>query len=84
MPKEIFDDTIFKSFADTSLVLVNADFPRMKKNQLDKTVQAQNNKLADQYNSKGIFPYTLLLSADGKVLKAWEGLPKETPPPEQP
>ena len=79
MHKEIFDDTIFKSFADTSLVLVNADFPRMKKNQLDKTVQAQNNKLADQYNSKGIFPYTLLLSAEGKVLKAWEGLPKETP-----
>ncbi len=79
MHKEIFDDASFKSFADTSLVLIYADFPRLKKNQLDKTVQAQNNKLADQYNSKGIFPYTILLSAEGKVLKAWEGLPKETP-----
>ena len=29
--KEIFDDPAFSAFADTTLVLVNADFPRMKK-----------------------------------------------------
>src|SRR5882762_6588148 len=47
--KEIFDDRIFSAFADTALILVNADFPRMKKNQLAKDQQQQNNLLADQY-----------------------------------
>ena len=79
MHKELFGDSAFKRFADTALVLLNADFPRLKKNQLDKAKQTANNKLADLYNSKGIFPYTVLFSAEGKVLKAWEGLPKETP-----
>jgi len=30
MHKEIFDASPFSSFAENSLVLVNADFPRMK------------------------------------------------------
>ena len=29
--------------------------------------------LADKYNPKGIFPYTVLLNSDGTVLKSWEG-----------
>jgi hypothetical protein len=33
--------------------------------------------MADKYNAQGKFPYTLLLDADGKVLKTWDGLPKE-------
>jgi hypothetical protein len=65
--------------ADTSLVLVNADFPRSRKNQPGAGQQAQNNAMADKYNSQGKFPYTLLLNADGKVLKTWEGLPNEKP-----
>jgi thioredoxin-related protein len=73
--KEIFEDPVFAGFADTALVLVNADFPRMKKNQLSKEQQRSNNELADQYNSQGKFPLTLLLSADGKVIKEWEGNP---------
>ena len=36
MHKEIFDNGAFKKFADAGLVLVNADFPRLKKNQLSK------------------------------------------------
>jgi hypothetical protein len=34
--------------------------------------------MADTYNRKGIFPYTLLLDSQGKVLKTWEGLPDES------
>ncbi len=79
MHKEIFDDGYFKDFADSSLVLVNADFPRMKKNQLSGKQQELNNAMADQYNTQGKFPYTVLLNADGKVLKSWEGLPSEKP-----
>lgn len=73
--KEVFDDPSFQSFADSTLVLVNADFPRLRKNQLPKQQQQNNDRLADQYNSQGKFPLTLLLNADGKILKQWEGNP---------
>ena len=29
--------------------------------------------LAEKYNPAGKFPYTVLLSADGKVIKSWDG-----------
>jgi hypothetical protein len=77
--RQILDDTTFLKMADTSLILVNADFPRSRKDQLSPQQQALNNAMADKYNSQGKFPYTLLLNADGKVLKTWEGLPKEKP-----
>jgi thiol-disulfide isomerase/thioredoxin len=73
--KEVLDDTIFLQMADTSLVLVNADFPRKKKDQLPAAQQAINNSMADKYNGEGQFPRTLLLNADGKVLKTWDGNP---------
>ena len=76
MHKEIFADPAFQQFADTAVVMVNADFPRNKKNQLPKAQQQLNDAMADQYNSQGNFPYTLLLNADGKILKQWDGLPK--------
>jgi hypothetical protein len=77
--REILDAPDFATLADTALVLVNADFPRMKKNQLPKEQQVLNDKLADQYNVKGQFPLTLLLTADGKVLQQWEGNPGVKP-----
>jgi len=77
MKKEIFENEAFSIMADASLVMVNADFPRSKKNQLDKTIQKQNESLADKYNPEGKFPLTLLLNADGKIVKAWDGLPNE-------
>jgi len=75
MHKEIFASEAFKQMADTDLVLVNADFPRMKKNQLPAQQQQLNNAMADQYNPQGKFPLTVLLDADGRVLKEWEGFP---------
>ncbi|NOT51924.1 MAG: thioredoxin family protein [Chitinophagaceae bacterium] len=78
MHEEIFEKVSFKNFADSSLVLVNADFPRLKKNQLSKDQQKKNDKLADKYDADGIFPLTLLLNAEGKVLKTWEGYPSMT------
>ncbi len=77
MKKEIFESAFFSSFADSNLVLVNADFPRSKKHQLPKEQQEQNNKLAEKYNPSGKFPFTLLLDEEGKVLKSWDGLPDE-------
>lgn len=79
MHKELFSSAEFGAFAAGSLVLVNADFPRLKKNALDKALQQQNERLADRYNKEGHFPYTVLLDADGKVLRSWDGFPKESP-----
>ena len=76
MHKEVFTDTSFTALAATSLVMVNADFPRSKKHQLSKTQQELNNAMADQYNARGNFPCTLLLNADGKILKEWDGFPQ--------
>ena len=79
MHKEIFDANEFKKYAEDNLVLINADFPRLKKNKLEKELQKNNDHLADLYNSNGIFPLTVLLTADGKVAKQWEGYPQLTP-----
>jgi hypothetical protein len=64
--------------ADTELILVNADFPRNKKNQPTEIQQKINDEMADKYNRKGIFPYTLLLDSQGNILKTWEGFPDES------
>jgi len=78
MRKEIFDNETFSAMADTLLVMVNADFPRNKKNQLQRSVQTQNEMLADKYNTEGKFPLTVLLDENGKLIKSWDGLPNET------
>ena len=77
MRNEIFENEIFSKMADTCILLVNADFPRNKKNQLSKPQVKQNEMLADKFNPNGSFPYTVLINAEGKLIKAWDGLPKE-------
>ena len=76
--KQILDQPVFLQMADSALVLVNADFPRKKKDQLSAQQQQWNNAMADQYDPQGKFPYTLLLDADGKLIKAWEGYPNKS------
>ena len=80
MRKDIFDSPAFSAMADADLVMVNADFPRMKKNQLGKQLQKQNEALADKYNPEGKYPYTLLLDANGKIIHSWDGLPEKDGP----
>jgi thioredoxin-related protein len=77
--KEILETAVFDTYAADNLVLVRADFPRQKKNQLSKEQTKLNEALADKYNPEGKFPYTLLVDQDGKVLKAWDGFPNKTP-----
>ena len=73
MKKEIFETEQFQEFADANLVLVRADFPRTKKNQLDARQREHNERLAEQYNPNGQFPLTLLLDSNGNVKQAWDG-----------
>ncbi len=77
--KEIFESDVFKRYAEDNLVLVNADFPRLKRNQLSKQQVKINEALAERYNPRGSFPLTLLLDASGKVLRQWQGYPNESP-----
>src|SRR5664279_1595376 len=65
MRKEFFESQVFKQLADTELILVNADFPRNKKNQPSPAQQKLNDEMADKYNAQGKFPFTLLLDSDG-------------------
>jgi thioredoxin-related protein len=73
--KEVFTTDAFIKVANEKLILVNADFPRYKKNQLPAAQQKINESLADQFNTKGIFPLTVLVAADGKIIKSWDGFP---------
>lgn len=76
--KNIIETDEFKKLETENVVVyINADFPRNKKNQLSSELKKENASLADQYNKKGLFPYTLLLNSEGKILKSWEGLPSE-------
>ena len=73
MEKEVFGTDSFSHFASDNLVMVNADFPRLSKNKLDKSVLKQNEVLAERYDKAGHFPLTLLIDENGKVLKSWVG-----------
>jgi thioredoxin-related protein len=79
MKKEVFDSPQFQEFADEKLVLVKADFPRHKKNLLDANQREHNEKLAEQFNSTGRFPLTILLDNNGKVIKQWDGYSDMSP-----
>jgi len=73
MHKEIFESEDFLKYTNEHLVLVNADFPRLKKDQLAKELQKSNDLLAEKYNAEGSFPCTLLLDGNGKVIYTWKG-----------
>jgi len=77
--KDYLESETFTQMANTNLVLVNADFPRKKKNTLSPEMIKRNDALAEKYNKEGNFPLTLLLNAEGKVLKTWRGKPDVSP-----
>ena len=79
MKTEFFSSSAFIEFSDQNLVLANADFPRLKKNQLAKNQVEHNETLAERYNPEGKFPLTVLLDATGKALRRWDGIPQKSP-----
>lgn len=79
MRKDYFEDAGFSAMAKDNLVMLNADFPRKKKNTAAPDQVKRNEALAETYNKNGMFPLTLLLDSDGKVLKTWSGKPDVSP-----
>lgn len=70
---EVLTTAAFKEFADESLVLVDADFPR--KSKLPEAQQAHNQALSAKFGVQ-YFPTVLILDSDGKVLDKLVGFPK--------
>ena len=64
--KKILKDPLFIRFSDSSLILVNADFPQSKKQ--PPQIVKQDEALAEKYNPSGSFPLIVLLRSDQRVL----------------
>ena len=65
---EIWSTKEFIDYSKDNFVLLKADFPRKKKNMLSKEQQEKNNQLAEKYNTRGFFPYVVVLDKDAVVL----------------
>ena len=78
LDREIWSTDEFKEYAKKHYVMLQADFPRSKKNKLSKEQQEKNNKLAEKYNKNGYFPFVVVLDKNGKVLEE-TGYFKTTP-----
>ncbi len=68
LDKEIWKSEEFIEYASEYYIMLQADFPRKKKNKLSPIKQSKNNKLAEAYNEDGIFPLVVVLDAQGKTL----------------
>jgi len=68
LDKNIWQSEAFKNEAAKEWVLVKANFPRKKANELSKEQTEHNRKLAEKYNIEGSFPLVVILDKSGKVL----------------
>lgn len=68
LDKNIWQSEAFKKEAKDQWVLVKANFPRKKANELPKEQTEHNRKLAEKYNVEGSFPLVVVLDKNGKVL----------------
>src|SRR6056297_535997 len=65
---EVWSSPVFKKYAAENYVMLQADFPRKKTNQLSKEQTMAKKLLAEKYNQKGIFHLDVLQDEDGKEL----------------
>lgn len=68
LDRNIWQSEAFKKSADENWILVRADFPRKKVNQLEDNQMAKNRKLAEKYNIEGSFPLVVVIDKTGKIL----------------
>ncbi|WP_333809833.1 thioredoxin family protein [Flavobacterium sp.] len=68
LDKNIWQSDTFKKEAAKQWIIVRADFPRKKANELPKEQMDRNRKLADKFNPDGSFPLVVILDNNGKVL----------------
>jgi thioredoxin-related protein len=68
LERNIWNSEEFKKEAAEKWVLVKANFPRKKANQLSEEQTEHNRALAEKYNREGSFPLVVMLTPAGKVL----------------
>lgn len=78
LDREVWSTDTFKAYAKKYYVMLQADFPRKKKNFLSDTQSKSNAKLAETYNKNGVFPFVVVLDNKGNVLGE-TGYKKTTP-----
>lgn len=78
LDRQIWSTDAFKKYAKDNFVMLQADFPKRKKNALSTSLTIANAKLAEKYNQQGIFPFVVILDANGNVLGE-TGYKKTTP-----
>jgi thioredoxin-related protein len=65
LDREVFTKPEFQEYAKNKLVLVEIDFPRMKK--LSPEEKSQNEQLAQKYRVQG-FPTIVVLDGEGRMV----------------
>jgi len=65
--ENILNTEAYVSFAQQFMIMVQVDFPRLKKHKLSNEQTRHNERLAEQYNKQGIFPFIVILDSDGHV-----------------
>jgi thioredoxin-related protein len=68
LDKNIWQSDAFKKESAKKWVLVRADFPKKKANQLSDELTTSNKKLAEKYNKEGNFPLVVVVDSNGKVI----------------
>ncbi len=68
LDKTIWQSEQFKKEAQKKWIMVRADFPKKKANQLSPELTESNNQLAEKYNPNGDFPLVVLIDKNGKVI----------------
>ena len=68
LSKEIWSTKEFIDYSQKNYILLQADFPRKKKNALKEEQQKINNLLAEKYNPNGYFPLVVILDKNGTLL----------------
>ncbi|WP_430400734.1 thioredoxin family protein [Flavobacterium sp.] len=68
LDRNIWQSEAFKKESDENWIIVKADFPRKKANQLEDAQMNKNRKMAEKYNIEGSFPLVVVLDKSGKIL----------------
>ena len=72
LKKKVLSQPEFLTYAGEHLVLFNVDFP-VKKKALSKEQKAINKKIIEEYNKEGLFPYSVILTPNKKIIGALSG-----------
>jgi len=67
LDREVWSTDEFKAYAKEHYVMLQADFPRRKNNALPEEQLNKNKALAEKYNKQGVFPFVVVMNANGDV-----------------